>query len=301
MRMKPETEISESQLANQEDEIDLMAIWQVIVKQKKMILTSMLVAALASVAISLSLPNIYRAEVLLSPVSGMDSKSGLGSALGNMGGLAAMAGLSLGGSSSEESVAVLQSREFLWQFVQKYHLMPILFEDDWDAAKKRWKDDDPKEQPNQWDVYRLFITKKNRLDVAVDKKTDLVTVAVEWKDPVLAAAWANGIVNELNRYLAKQAIERSERNLKYLNDELARTQIEEMRQVLFDMIASEQKNAMTANTQKEFAFKVLDPAAEPDKKVKPTRSLIVLLSVILTGLVAVGVALVKEGKAKRAC
>ncbi len=281
------------------DEIDLMAMWSVIVKRKKLILISMLGAALLSAVILLLMPNIYRAEVLLAPVNSKDSKSGLASALGGMGGLAAMAGLSLGGGgSTEESVAVLQSREFLWQFVQKKRLMPLLFEDVWDADKKRWKEDDPKDQPNQWDVYRLFI-KENGLDVSVDKKTELVTVAVEWTDSALAASWANDIVSELNQYLARQAIDRSEKNLKYLNDELARTQIEEMRNVLFDMIASEQKSTMMANTQKEFAFKVLDPAAEPDKKVKPKRALIVILATFLAGLIAVGVVLFKDAAAQR--
>lgn len=279
------------------DEINLMQVWRVILKYRLQILKPVLVAATLTAGITLLMPNVYRAEVLLAPAPTdnlMGKKSGLASALGSVGGLGAMAGLSLGGGSTvDESVAVLQSRAFLWQFVQKNNLMPILFEDDWDADKKRWKADDVKKQPNQWDVYRLLI-KNNKLDVSIDKKTSLVTVNFDWTDAVLAAKWANELVAQLNQYLARQSIERSERNLKYLNEELSRTQVEEMRQVLFDMIASEQKNAMTANTQKEFAFKVLDPAAEPDRKIKPKRSVIVVLVAMLVGLIATGWFWVKE-------
>ncbi len=283
------------------DEIDLLELWRILLKYKRVILLATFGAAIVAAGISLLMPNIYRAEVLLAPVvSADDAKSGgLASALGGLGGLASMAGISIGGSSStEENLAVLQSRDFLWKFVQEKKLMPILFEDAWDEQQKKWKEADVKKQPGQMDVHRLF-TKGGLLSVDKDKKTDLVTVAVEWGDAALAANWANALVEKLNQYLAQQAIARSESNLKYLNEELMRAQIEEMRKTLFDLIANEQKQAMLANAQKEFAFKVLDPAVEPDKKIKPKRSLIVILTAFVAGFLAILYAFIMEGIAKR--
>lgn len=261
------------------DEIDLLDILLVLAKHKRMILSVTFVAAFLAAGLSLLQPNIYRAEVLLAPVANDDGKGGgLASALGGLGGLASIAGISIGGGGSiEENLAVLNSREFLWKFVQDKKLMPIFFEDEWDAQKKSWKESDPKKQPGQMDVYRL-LTAGGILKVDKDKKTELVTVSIEWKDAVLATEWTNALVDELNQYLAQEAIARSQRNLQYLNDELMRTQIEEMRKTLFDLIASEQKKTMLANAQKDFAFRVLDPAAVPDKKTKPKRSLIVIVS-----------------------
>jgi len=179
----------------------------------------------------------------------------------------------------------LQSREFLWKFVQDNKLMPILFEAEWDSAQKKWKETDPKKQPGQMDVFRLF--DKDVLNVSTDRKSSLVKVAIDWTDPVLAASWADQLVAQLNQYLRLQAIARSENNLKYLKEELARTQIEEMRKTLFDLIGQEQKNAMLANAQREFAFRVLDPAVVPDKKIKPKRSIIVLIAAALAGFAAI--------------
>lgn len=282
-------------VVEQDDEIDFRRVWAVLQQNRKLILSWMFAAAIFSAAGSLLMPNIYRAEVLLAATGDSAGKSGLSSALGSMGGLAAMAGLSLGsGGDVDEGLAVLQSREFLWQFVRKKQLLPLLYANDWDENGKRWKDSFWNSEPSQWDVYRLFVSKWSKLDVDKDKKTDLVTVSIEWKDPELAAKMANAIVEELNQYLAKKAIERSERNLKYLNEELARTTVEEMRKTLFDLIANEQKNAMLANTQKEFAFKVLDPAAAPDKKTKPKRSIIVILSTLLVGFAVSIYVLFKE-------
>jgi len=275
-----------------EDETDLREIWQVLVKYKRMIFSSVFVAALLAAGISMMLPNIYRAEVLLVPVRSEDAKGGgMAAALGNFGGLASLAGISLGrGGSTEENLAVLKSREFLWKFVQENKLMPILFEDEWDGARNKWEEDDPEDQPGKMDVARLFY--EDVLNVGADKKSSLVTVSLDWTDPKLAAVWVDRLVAQLNQHLRLQAIALSENNLKYLNEELARTQVEEMRKTLFDLIGQEQKNAMLANAQREFAFRVLDPAVVPDKKIKPKRAIIILLAALLAGFAAVMIAFI---------
>jgi len=261
-----------------------------------MILRATLGAAVLAVIVSLLLTNIYRAETVLAPVTSDDDKGGsLASALGGLGGMAAVAGISLsGGSSVEENLAVLRSREFLWKFAEEKKLMPILFESEWDASRKKWEDDDPADQPGPYDLYRLLI-EDGMLIVSKDDDSGLVTVSLEWEDAALATGWTNDLVAKLNRYLAQQAIARSQSNLQYLNEELMRTPVEEMRKTLFDLIASEQKNAMLANAQKDFAFRVLDPATVPDKKARPKRSLIVILFAMVVFFVAVIWAFIREG------
>jgi uncharacterized protein involved in exopolysaccharide biosynthesis len=280
---------------NSDDEIDLREIWRVLVKNKRMILLSMFGAALIAAAITLMMPNIYRAEVILAPTAAGDQKGeGIGRALGSFGGLASLAGVSLGGGgSNEENLAVLKSRDFLWKFVQEKKLMPVLFEKEWDKTANRWKEDDPKKQPGQLRAHRLFV-KDGLMTVETAKKTSLVTVSIEWKDPKLAAEWANSIVDYLNQYLAERAIQRSERNLKYLNEALMKAQVEEFRKSLLDLIAQDTKNAMLATAQKDFGFKVIDPAVEPDKKAKPKRAIIALLAAVLAGFVAMLAAFIMD-------
>jgi uncharacterized protein involved in exopolysaccharide biosynthesis len=283
----------------EDDEIDLLELWRTLLKYKRMILSVTLGAAIVAAGVSLTMPNIYRAEILLAPVESGDSKGGLSSALGGLGGLASLAGISIGGGGSvEENLAVLKSKDFLWKFVQDKKLMPILFKDAWDEKTKGWKETDPKKQPGQMDVYRLF-TKGEVLSVEKDKKTDLITVAIEWDDAALATEWTNDLVIRLNQYLSQQAIARSENNLNYLKEELMRTQVEEMRKIVFDLIANEQKKTMMANTQKDFAFKILDSAVEPDKKIKPKRSLIVIFSAFVAGFMTILFVFINEGVARR--
>jgi uncharacterized protein involved in exopolysaccharide biosynthesis len=281
--------------ADNEEEIDLREIWRVLVKYKRMILLATFGTAIVAAGISLLLPNIYRAEVILAPTAAGDQKGdGIGKALGSFGGLASLAGVSLGGGgSNEENLAVLKSRDFLWKFVQEKKLMPILFEDKWDKAANRWKESDPKKQPGQLTVHRLFV-KKGLMSVETEKKTSLITVSIEWEDPKLASEWANSLIEYLNQYLAERSIQRSERNLKYLKEALMKEQIEEFRKSLLDLIAQDTKNAMLSTAQKEFGFKVIDPAIEPDKKVKPQRAIIVVLAAVLASLIAMLVAFLKS-------
>ncbi|MDD5057507.1 MAG: Wzz/FepE/Etk N-terminal domain-containing protein [Sideroxydans sp.] len=284
-----------------DDEIDLRELWRIFLKYKRMIIKSVLGAAVLTAGLSMFLHNIYRAEILLASVKPASPKGGLASAFGKMSGLgdlASIAGVSLGGGDADENLAVMQSNNFLWKFVQEKNLMPILFENEWDEQKKTWKESDPKDQPGQMDVYRLF-NDGGMLKVDKDKKTDLITVSIDWEDAALATEWVNALVDKLNQYIAQQEIARSESNLKYLNEELMRTQIEDTRQILFDMIVAEKKKIMLANTQKEYAFKVLDKAVEPDKKIKPKRSILVILSAFMAGFLALIYAYYKESIAKR--
>ncbi|MBE9526406.1 MAG: hypothetical protein IME94_05465 [Proteobacteria bacterium] len=211
----------------------------------------------------------------------------MSSALGNLGGLASLAGISVGSSSSaEENLAILKSREFLWGVIESENIMPILFQDEWDPIKKRWLKEDPDDQPSLWGAYRKF-TEDPLLTTSIDRDSGLVTISIQWTDPVLAAKWANKLVERLNTYLRNQAMERSNRNLKYLNEELARSQVAEMQKTIYSLIAEEQKSAMLANTQKEYVFRIVDPAVVPDKKYKPKRLLIVVASMIFGAILAI--------------
>ncbi|MBF0470964.1 MAG: hypothetical protein HQL48_06275, partial [Gammaproteobacteria bacterium] len=218
---------------------------------------------------------------------GREGGGGRASALGGLGGLASLAGVSIGSGGGDVStnLAVLKSREFIVKFVNEEKLLPILFAKQWSSEGNRWLDPDPEEQPTEWDGYRTF--SEGILAVSEDKKSGLVTLSIEWTDAELATRWATLLVERINNHLRQQAIERSQKNLEYLHQELQTIEVADMRQTLYQLISKEQKSAMLANTQKEFAFRVLDPAVVPDRKSKPKRSLIVVLATLLGGMASI--------------
>ena len=283
----------------EEDEIDLLEYWRVIWKKRMFILGTSFLAAVLAAGVSLMMSDIYRAEALLAPAGSEEGKGGISSVLGGLGGLASLAGVSVGGSSSvEENIAVLKSREFIWDFVKDEKLMPILFADDWDAEAGHWIAEDKEDQPTLWDAWRLLV-ENGVLQASIDKDSGLVRVSIDWEDPELASLWVNKLVQRINAYLREQAIAQSQEKLKYLNHELSKTVIEENRRALYDLISAEQKQAMLANTQQDFAFRVVDPAVAPDKKIKPKRAMIVIITAFVVGFLSVVFVFVQEGLRKR--
>jgi len=265
-------------------------LWHILLGNLRLIIgVPILFAAIMAVG-SLYMPNIYRGEALLSPVT-LDEGAGFG--LPGLEGFANLVGISMpSGGNADENLAVLRSRDFIWRFIRDQNLMPVLFEDKWGSANDRWLDDDPEKHPTLWDAYRLFT--REMLTTTRDSKTGLVRVSIEWKDAALASLWTNEIISLLNQYLRTKAIERSESNLIYLNEALDGVQVAERRQTLYQLIEKEQRTAMIVNTQKEYAFRVIDPAVAPDRKVRPKRLLLVAMVGTLGFLLVTGFVLFRS-------
>ena len=237
---------------------------------------------------------VYRVAVTMAPASVQDGASGLGAVAGQFGSLAALAGIpSLTGSNTQEAVAVLQSRALTADFIRQNDLLPILFADDWDDQAGKWILPGA-EAPTVTDGVALFDDAIRSVSVDID--TGLVTLYVEWTDPVVAAAWANSLVASLNRTLREREMAEAAKSLDYLHRQLAQSDVVELRETLFNLVEEQQKRLMLASVHDEYAFRVLDPASPPevDDPVRPRRLVILLVAGILGLVFGVGAALLRE-------
>jgi hypothetical protein len=119
--------------------------------------------------------------------------------------------------------------------------------------------------------------------ITENAKTGLVTMTISWKDPVQAAAWANGLVKLTNDYLRDKAIARSERNIQYLTSQAAKANALELRAAIFELLQNEIKTEMVSRGNDEYALKVIDPAAVPEKQASP-QPVLLSLSAALAAL-----------------
>jgi hypothetical protein len=143
-----------------------------------------------------------------------------------------------------------------------------LFSDRWDRNGGRWQLG--AKQPTLDEAVRKF-TKTVRFS-REDHTTGLVTVAVEWYSPDLAARWANGLVSMVNERLRTEATRNADHSIEYLNKELAKTNVVEIRQAIYKVIEEQVNNAMLANVQREYAFRVIDPAVPPRAQIQTSAS-----------------------------
>ncbi len=249
---------------------------------------SFVICAAVGVAVAFAVfflsSRVYRAEtVVTASASGISGGmlAGLAGQLGMFGGLASDLGLANGDDSRTVSLASLRSRELLRDYILSTALMRELFSEKWDTAAGTWRTDITKDQlPTINQAIDKF--QRSVLRISEDKRTGLITVSVDWRDPIVAARWANGLVVLVNDRLRQKAIQENERSIAYLEEQLKATPVVERERIIHKLIESRISEIMLAKGRPDYAFTVIDPAVAPDtgKFVKPN-----LVFLILSGLV----------------
>lgn len=295
--------------AIQDDEIDLRHLFFSLWKSKWLIIAITIIFAVGSVIFALSLPNIYKADTLLSP-SESSSGGGLSKMAGQLGGLAALAGVNLGGAESSQTelaVQVMQSRQFIESFIKEHDLLvPLMAVSGWDLEKNSllinedvYNQDDKTwlrkpegmrgAKPSSQEAYENF--SKNVLSVTQDKDSGLYTVSVMYFSPFVAQKWATWLVEDINKVMRERTITETTQNLAYLNAQLQKTAVADMQSTFYKLIEEQTKSLMLAEVQEEFVFKVIDPAVVPEVKSKPKRALVCILGTLLGFMIGSAIAL----------
>ena len=273
----------------QSDDLSLRDAARVIYAGRGWVISLTVVATLACSAWALLATPIYRSSAVLAPVN--PDRSVDSAALGQIGGLAAAAGINLGqhDARTEEALAILKSRQFIEPFISDHKLLPKFFPRKWDSRTQNWRVSGS-HIPTPWKAYKYFTEKV--LSIDRDKKTGLVTINVDWKDPAEGADWANEIVGRVNDEMRVRALNAAVLSTQYLEKEREAEPFLETRNAINHLIEAEIQRKMFASVTKEFAFKVVDRAlaADPDDILRPKRVLLVLLGLFggaLVGSIAV--------------
>jgi uncharacterized protein involved in exopolysaccharide biosynthesis len=241
-------------------------------------------AALAGTAAFVMTPK-YRAQVVVIPVKADDARTALSGMVGQLGGLASLTGLALpSGGNKDEYLQYLQSEDFTRRFIREQNLLPVLFADKWDASRGQWVVDDPDDVPTMADGARLF--DRSIRSVQEERRTGIVTLTMVWRDREQAANWANLMVQAVNRDLRQRAIDEAQASIDFLNAELTKTSVVELRQALYRLLENQIKTVMFAKVRDQYAFKVIDPAVAPDADdvVRPRKRAMILLGAVFGGV-----------------
>jgi uncharacterized protein involved in exopolysaccharide biosynthesis len=249
--------------------------------------------AVAACVAFLSKP-VYRASTTVVPVSAAEAGGALAKLAGQFGGLASIAGINMNGSQDrDESVALLKSRSFAERFILDEDLLPILFADKWDPSSNSWRETRPDKVPTLWDAWLKFDRKIRTL--IEDRDRGLVTLRIEWVDPEVAARWANVLIERANSELRTRKLAEIDRNLGYLQKELDRATLVELRQAIAKVMESQINERMIASSREEYAFRALDPARAPDldRPEFPKKALLIVLGAVAGGLIGFALGLLR--------
>ena len=302
--MENNTQISDQY----DDEIDLRELFSVLWAGKTKIIAITAVFAVASVIYALSVPNQYKATVLLAPAQ--SDGGGLSGALGQLGGLASLAGVSIGGGESSESQIaqeIMKSWSFVEGFIADNDLAVEVYaaegwskgsnelqinQDAYDSEGSEWLIEDEfgvVGPPSSWQLFKAF---SERVAVSEDKKSGLVSVSIEYYSPQIAKQWLDLYISAINKHMQERQVKKVSNNISYLEAQIGKTSIAEMREVFYTIIEEQTKNKMVAEASPDYAFVAVSPSMVPEEKSQPKRALICILGTLLGGMLSVLLVLV---------
>lgn len=295
----------------QNENVEFAELCRAIWAGKFIIIIISTIFAFLSIIYALKQPNIYRATTLLVATDEQGGAGGLAKMAGQIGGLASLAGINLGSSTSNKSdlaLEIIKSRLFLETFISEHDLLvPLIAAKGWnqaedkliydtdvyDVTSKKWirEASFPKTVvPSSWESYEAF---RKTLFVSKNKETGMITIAIEHYSPQIAKKWLLLLVQDINKTIREQDKEEAQNSIDFLSGMLKQTEIADMQTIFYQLIEEQTKTIMLAEVSKEYVLKTVDPANTPDNKSKPKRALIVILSTVIGGILSVLIVLVR--------
>ena len=288
------------ELANQnefrENDIDFLLMFKVLYQRKLFILLVTFFVSLISIIYSLQIPNTYKSFAVLVPVSSNNTPSASSGALTS---LANLAGISLqreGVSNKIISIELMKSWGFIEEFIKKNGLEVEIFaskgwdrrtdqliidSEIYDTKNQKWlrkEQEFTKSEPSSWELYEAFIA---LLNISEDELTGLITVSFEHFSPTFSKKIVDMLVDEINEYSRLDALEKSKKNLEYLNKQILKEGNVTTRGFLYSLVESELENKMISEVNYDHVFVTAQKPMVPELKNGPQRFLIVAMSALI--------------------
>jgi len=288
-----------------QDEIDLAVLFKALFQGKWIIISFTSIASIIVVIYSLSLPNIYKAEALLVPLSSNDN---VGGNLQDLGGLASLAGISLGDSVDMSAIAIekLHSLSFFEEKILPQINLPDLMavkswnpssnlitydEEIYDASTQTWTREITPLQTPQPSAQESFIAFMEHVGGIKDLKTTFVTIFAKHQSPFIAKEWADLVIKELNSFYREKDKTEAMYAVDYLNEQLSVTRLSEVKLVISEVLAQQIQTLSLIEANENYVFDFIDPPVVKEKKSEPRRAIICIVGALLGGFLGAIVAL----------
>ncbi len=295
-------------------EINFAWIASTLLAAKNTILITTFVFAAVSVGYSLLLPDIYKSQAILVAA---DETAGIGMT-GQLGSLAAMAGVNLGKGKGEDkselAVNILKSKDFIIRFLERHNAaIDLMAAESWDPISRTLRYDNRvydhsiskwtrevdaplTPEPSGQTLHKEFI---KIFAVSKDKLTGIITISISHPSPIVARRWLDSMITDINEEVRVRDQKQAEKSINYLTVKASETNLTELRSIFYKMIEEQTKTLLLANVRDEYALKVIDPPLEAEEKSEPKRALIVILFTVIGFLLSVVVVLLRASAVRR--
>jgi uncharacterized protein involved in exopolysaccharide biosynthesis len=269
----------------EDDEISLLDLMVVIMDNLWLLILGPIFAGLIALGVAFLMTPIYTAKTTVIP-PGQPSGGGASAILGQLGGLAALAGGALPPAAGKH-MAYLDSDLIRDELIKRFDL------------QKRYETEF---------LAQTRATLKDATKITDDKKSGLVAIEVTDRDPAFAAKVANAYVEILSRLLGEAALDDARLRRAFLEKQLAEAmrksyQSPQVRDAMVLSLVQQTESARLEEMRPNPNIVQVDVAQAPELKSGPKRALIAVITSLATGFllllfVFVRQALVNAGKDK---
>ena len=286
------------------DETDLISLFFFFWSRKLTIITATSIGVILSILYSLSIPNKYISETLLSPSSSFQTNSD--TSMMRYSGVASLAGISLpslGASNNRVNLAIeiLNSRDFRLRFVDKRDIAATLVaskkwdkptrsiiydEEIYDFKNSRWIATGANFNENGPTSQTILDSMTDLISIKKDIETGFVKISIKHYSPDIAQQWLIWIVQDINLTLKKRDLEFATKTKTYLVEQIEKNSIAQLNQVFNNLVELQVEKIMLAEVQEEYAFTIIDPPILPERKSEPSRVKIVLFYSVISLLIS---------------
>jgi len=289
----------------EENEINLLDIWKILWAGKWFIMGFTLACTLVAVYVTLNiLPIVYKSDAVLLP-NKSETSNGFSNLVAN---LALPASLSGRGGRTDKVMSFLQSRTLKARLIEKYNLLPRYYPGIWDSEKKQWTVDEGAGRPSLVKALQGGLL-DGAFRVTKDQKSGHIFITWEDKTPEFCKIMILRVIEELRFFLENEYETDAKRELEFVKNQLMKTtkeleywetripsQILTLAKIQRERLASQKvyaelrkqlELAKIAEDKEVINFTVLDPPYVPERRFKPARSRICMLTIFTSGIFAV--------------
>ncbi len=261
-----------------------------------------LVAVIAAIVYLRGATYVYSAQLR---VYAAPSTTGQPTSGGALGGLASLAGISAPGAESATPFRLylegVGAREVAERMARDRDLMRGIFANEYDPVTRSWRERRGffgSLKRSVWDVLGLPVTPwrapdaarlqaviAKRVAVVQSVKSPLVSISFDHPDPKFAVRFLTVLGRTVDDYLRERQQERTRNNIAYLSEKLRGVTFAEQRQVLFNALSEQERQAMLANSLAPYAANPFGVATASLTPTKP-KQLPLLLGGLIGGLIA---------------
>ena len=272
--------LNQVEISSEEKEFSFKDLFEAIWINKFFIIIFPLLVGSITALYTLNLPNMYRAEILLTSSESKNQNTSAAST-----GLAVLAGVNLQSTDNKTLIAIetLKSRKFISEFLIRHEALPALM------APISWNSEEDILEVGEYHGSIQQATKRFMAifsAVKLSQKTPFVLLNIEHISPTQGRDWLEAMVKDLNQFLSERDLAEVENSIKYLQEQINKTNVSDLQQLFYSMIEAQTGKAMLAEVRPEYVFRVIDPAIAPELKYSPYRAIITLQSVVYS-LVAI--------------